>query len=68
VIIEPLPFYVANTVPKTKQTVHVVILAVLLRLQPEQPAAQKVYWLTIICRGETGGESPRKMRAMFSAF
>jgi hypothetical protein len=30
--------------------------------------AQKVYWLTISRRGETGGERPHKMKALLSAF
>jgi hypothetical protein len=36
--------------------------------QLERVTAQKVYWLTISRRGETGGKRPHKMKALLSAF
>ena len=36
------------------------------RVLPSAP--QKVYWLTISCRGETGGERSQKSRSLHAAF
>ncbi len=34
----------------------------------DPPVVSKVYWLTISRRGETGGESPRKMKLRIAPF